>query len=425
MINTVLTFIFVFMEMIFLDISADTFFAAKSPVRPLFRYGRLIIIAAVITVNVFLFGILLPARILANSLLAFLYLSFFYKASIPELFGVLMFYYSIIVSTDFIGMFIFKLSESEHQTLYYCICFMAKCAEVGIGLLARGIWKKKNSLRVLPRGIWTLLLSSGIVVWTGLFAGNIMIHTQDVPKEIVLLMCGIIGMNIFSFLYLLLAAGTEFEKSSLREAAKADQMQLEIYKNKQTLYAEQGKRLHEYKNQLLSISLMLENEPASRVREYIESLTGSIIKELDRIDTGHPAANAILNTKKQEALDSNIKINFLCSDLKHILLNEDEIIILLGNLLDNAIEAAKKQEADRMIQAAIIQEEDQLTVTVKNTYAQPLDIADGKITSSKQDKEAHGYGIEAIRRIAEKYDGMFVIKKDGNFVKATVIIPNS
>lgn len=148
-----------------------------------------------------------------------------------------------------------------------------------------------------------------------------------------------------------------------------------------------------------------------------------IAKELERIYTNHPTADAILNMKRQEALSRGIHVNFMCSDLKDMGLKDEEIIILLGNLLDNAVEAAEKCGSEGIIQVRIVREEHQLVITVKNPCAGQPCWEDGRIVTSKPDGENHGYGLTAIQDIVCRHDGSFVMKAEGDYVKATVLIP--
>ena len=293
----------------------------------------------------------------------------------------------------------------------------------GERFLIRRLWRRGGKATIRSAEIRALFPSFVIIVGVGIFAAEFLIRMQSVPVEVMVLMAGMIGLNIFLFFYMLLAAKTELEKNSLRDAARQTRMQLEIYQNKQELYIKQGKRLHEYKNQLLAISHMLEQGRVSQTFQYIQGLTGGIAKELDRIYTNHPIADAILNMKRQEALNRGINVNFMCSDLREMRLKEDEIIILLGNLLDNAIEATEKCESDKNIQVWIVQEERQFVITVKNPYVERPRWEEGRIVTLKPDGEKHGYGLAAINDIAERYDGVFGIKTEEDYVKATVLIP--
>lgn len=422
MVSTITPFL-IFMEVIFLDIAADTFFSRKKQCSMVRRFYCLSIIFLIMTGIVFVFQQNLPFKIMFNSLTAFMYIFLIYHASIPAALGVLTFHYSIIVSIDFIGLFLYRLSSAEGLLWLNATMFFTKLTEMIIGLLVHKFWKKETNRQVPMEELSILLLSSGIIEFTGVFASSILAKSQTLSRDTMVLVMIIIGLNTFLFLYLLLAARTMMEKSSLRETAREHKRLLDVYKNKQDLYTRQGKRLHEYKNQLLTISSMLDQDQVLEVQDYINKLTGSMVRELDRIHTNHPVADAIMNMKKQEALDKHININFLCSDLKHLTLEDEEIIILLGNLLDNALEAAEQSITEKMIQVQVIQEDKQLVISIKNTCTQPLSVKNGVPESTKFRKEEHGYGIKAIQDIVEKYDGAFAMKQDGAFVKVTAVIP--
>ena len=308
--------------------------------------------------------------------------------------------------------------------MFYLMCLMVKSTELGSGFLIRWFWKKGGNAAIRSEGIRTLFPSFVIIAGAGIFASQFLMRTQTVPVEVAVLMAGMIGLNIFLVFNMLLAARVELEKNSLKDAARQTKMELLIYQNKQELYTKQGKRLHEYKNQLLTISDMLEQGLVSQTLQYTQGLTGEIGKALERIYTNHPVVDAILNMKRQEALNRGVNVNLMCGDLRDMILKEDEIIILLGNLLDNAIEAAEKCESEGMVLVRIVREKRQLVITVKNSYAGQLHLEDSRLMTSKLDEENHGYGLAAIQDIAGRYDGTFVVKAEGDYVKATVLIPD-
>lgn len=65
----------------------------------------------------------------------------------------------------------------------------------------------------------------------------------------------------------------------------------------------------------------------------------------------------------------------------------------------------------------IVREKRQLVITVKNSYAGQLHLEDSRLMTSKLDEENHGYGLAAIQDIAGRYDGTFVVKAEGDYVK--------
>lgn len=426
MIDLMVTPFLILMEMVFLDVLADTFFSGKKSGTRRKRMVGLVILTAVMSVSVHLLQDMFLLKLFFDFLLAYAYLLAFYNTTFWVAVSVYIFHYSMLICIDFIGVsaYYFYVSKaSENLVLYYAMCLTIKSVEMGIGFLIRRLWKRGGYVSVCPKEMLVLFPAFGIIIGIGVFVTELLMGTKSAPREITVLMAGIIVLNALLVFYLLLATRSEMEKNRMRDAARQNQMQLELYKNKQELYKKQGKRLHEYKNQLLTIRHMLEQDQAAQTLEYIHSLTGGMAKELDRIYTNHPTVDAVLNMKRQEALNREININFMCGDLKGILLKEEEIIILLGNLLDNAIEAAAKCESDRSIQVRIVQEEQQLAISIKNTCAQPLQRVNGRVMTTKIDDEAHGYGLAAIQDIVQSYDGIFVIKAEGEYVKATVLIP--
>lgn len=426
MIAYILTHLWVFMEMLFLDILADAFLIKKKSGSRSKRVFGLLFLTMVMSVSVTLFEDIVALKLFFDFLLVYAYLLYFYQTTLGEALSVYVINYSVIICIDFIGVsgYYYIFGTSENMPMFYLMCLMVKSTELGSGFLIRWFWKKGGNAAIRSEGIRALFPSFVIIAGAGIFASQFLMRTQTVPVEVAVLMAGMIGLNIFLVFNMLLAARVELEKNSLKDAARQTKMELLIYQNKQELYTKQGKRLHEYKNQLLTISDMLEQGMVSQTLQYTQGLTGEIGKALERIYTNHPVVDAILNMKRQEALNRGVNVNLMCGDLRDMILKEDEIIILLGNLLDNAIEAAEKCESEGMVLVRIVREKRQLVITVKNSYAGQLHLEDSRLMTSKLDEENHGYGLAAIQDIAGRYDGTFVVKAEGDYVKATVLIPD-
>ena len=425
MIAYILTHLWVFMEMLFLDILADAFLIKKKSGSRSKRVFGLLFLTMVMSVSVTLFEDIVALKLFFDFLLVYAYLLYFYQTTLGEALSVYVINYSVIICIDFIGVsgYYYIFGTSENMPMFYLMCLMVKSTELGSGFLIRWFWKKGGNAAIRSEGIRALFPSFVIIAGAGIFASQFLMRTQTVPVEVTVLMAGMIGLNIFLVFNMLLAARVELEKNSLKDAARQTKMELLIYQNKQELYTKQGKRLHEYKNQLLTISDMLEQGLVSQTLQYTQGLTGEIGKALERIYTNHPVVDAILNMKRQEALNRGVNVNLMCGDLRDMILKEDEIIILLGNLLDNAIEAAEKCESEGMVLVRIVREKRQLVITVKNSYARQLHLEDSRLMTSKLDEENHGYGL-AIQDIAGRYDGTFVVKAEGDYAKATVLIPD-
>lgn len=107
-------------------------------------------------------------------------------------------------------------------------------------------------------------------------------------------------------------------------------------------------------------------------------------------------------------------MNINLNDLSEINIGMDRMIVLLSNLLDNAIEACCRKESDRQIFCEIIAN-DTLWISIKNT-SNPVKITNGTIATSKKQKEDHGYGLPRIQSILDQLGAEYAFDyKDGWF----------
>ena len=142
------------------------------------------------------------------------------------------------------------------------------------------------------------------------------------------------------------------------------------------------------------------------------------------IDVENEAANALINQKSWEA--NQLSIEFLVEGAFHqdLLVSTLDLCSLLGNLLDNALEAAAPVETKslRRVKLSLKRKGNLLIVMVENGYAKTPVLKNGVLVSSKNDKEFHSLGIRSIQRIADAYEGVANYSfKDGCF-KATVML---
>ncbi len=136
--------------------------------------------------------------------------------------------------------------------------------------------------------------------------------------------------------------------------------------------------------------------------------------------------NTILNEKKKSADEKgiNVKITiepeFVIDQIEKM-----DLIVIMDNLLDNAIEAAKRCEAGYIKVYLYAQNNSHFSVVkIVNNYTDEIKVRNGQILTSKDDKTKHGFGIQNVRVVAEKYNGfLHNFYEDGVFT-AVAMIPN-
>lgn len=200
--------------------------------------------------------------------------------------------------------------------------------------------------------------------------------------------------------------------------------QLELYNSLRKNYDIQRKRTYEYKNQIMCIDSLLKKKNYNKLEEYINSIFDKLDGQLDMVDTNNEVVNAVINAKYYEALQNDVLFILKINDLSHIKVSDEDIVTILSNLLDNAIEAAGQCDIDkRTVGIKLLYEDDVLSIAVSNSYkTEPEIMEDGYMRTIKDDKEQHGLGIRNVVATLEKYNAEYIIDyKNGEFVFSIIM----
>lgn len=171
---------------------------------------------------------------------------------------------------------------------------------------------------------------------------------------------------------------------------------------------------HDMANHLGNIKGLLDYDEIDKLKEYVYSISEEMKTADEIVVTNRPAISALLNRKYRICKEENIKLNLHTSMNSVIDIDDVDICIILGNLLDNAIEACKKVSKDKYINANIEVKGNYLLIDIINKTDGVVIQKDGELLTTKKDKKLHGIGFKNIRSIVEKYNGdiQIDIKKD-------------
>ena len=84
-----------------------------------------------------------------------------------------------------------------------------------------------------------------------------------------------------------------------------------------------------------------------------------------------------------------------------------DLYSIFGNIIDNAIESVVqlKDEEQRIIGITVSSDGNFLCIHTENYYSHPLSLSDGLPETTKGDNSYHGYGMNSVRMLIEKYGG--------------------
>lgn len=188
-------------------------------------------------------------------------------------------------------------------------------------------------------------------------------------------------------------------------------------------YRNQRQATHEFSNQLQTIYDLLATQNTDAALAYIQELQNTQATRIFRSNSHHPIIDAILNRKQQVATEHHIDMHLQVNDLSSVDLPTNILVVLISNLLDNAIEACLRLPDNRAIQCSILKT-DSLFVSVRNTSL-PVTIENGTIQTSKEPKDLHGYGLTQIKYVLDALHAEYTFEYEDHWFQFVAEIPYS
>ena len=181
--------------------------------------------------------------------------------------------------------------------------------------------------------------------------------------------------------------------------------------------------IHDTNKHLVYLNECIEQQDFDEAKQYIGTAIEHIDRSYKRINTGFLPIDALVSNALNIAGANNIIFK---SDIKiekeRINIERYDLCVALGNLLDNAVEAARKviNPDDRYISVSIITADNSLIINIENSSER---MSNPDLKTDKKNTLLHGYGISNVKAIAEKYGGVFTIERRELSCEATLIFP--
>lgn len=182
---------------------------------------------------------------------------------------------------------------------------------------------------------------------------------------------------------------------------------------------------HDIKNVLNSIKNMVHEEKYQEIVAYVDQINDSTGFNTSYVETGNSEIDGILNYQIQRARSFHIQVDCKTHIPEKLPVDEIDMSILLGNILDNAIEASRKiaEEENRKIKVDIHMMKDNLFIHVTNPYEGIIQRDQkGSIRTSKENKKEHGIGLQNVQKVVDKYHGEIKLEPEHQVFSAEVIL---
>ena len=178
---------------------------------------------------------------------------------------------------------------------------------------------------------------------------------------------------------------------------------------------------HDIKNHLMSITSLAKKNDNPAVIEYIDKLYHYFQPLVGSASSGNVVVDSILNGKLALATEKGIKVNMNVSIPVELSIHDVDITILLGNLLDNAIENFDN-EAGNAVELDMKYDKGRLFIRLTNPYSGMAQKGEGDFRTRKEDKKNHGFGLQNVHYVVDKYDGEIKIEKEDNIFLVEILL---
>lgn len=215
----------------------------------------------------------------------------------------------------------------------------------------------------------------------------------------------VVSLN-FLLIYLYDSISKLFDKKIETEMAKQETKyyykQAELIQNN----SQEIKQLrHDMKNYTIALSALIKNNENEKALKYISSVSGILEPTKIYCNTGILSVDSIVNYKFTRAEEIGISVDSKITIPNNLNLNSNDLVAILGNLLDNAIEASSKAE-NKYIKFRASYDRGTVLIVLTNSYNGELNFEGQSYKTTKEDNKAiHGIGLKSIKSAVQKYNG--------------------
>ena len=203
-----------------------------------------------------------------------------------------------------------------------------------------------------------------------------------------------------------------------------NQVMAHHYEEVKSVYQNMRGWRHDYHNHLQTIKAYLSFAQYEEASRYLLELEEDLKRVDSLVKSGHLMMDAILNSKLSLAIDKKIHVNCTMSFPEELSVSDIDICVIVGNLMDNALEAALKlPEEERFIRiyGAIVKQ--QLYISITNAAQEDLNFNERNYISEKRGD--HGHGMKRVKLAVDNYGGYLNLKNEPGVFVSEVMIPLS
>lgn len=180
---------------------------------------------------------------------------------------------------------------------------------------------------------------------------------------------------------------------------------------------------HDYHNHLQKLKAHLAMGQIAEAENYLNELEGDLDGIKVKYATGNVSLDAILNSKLSIAEKEDIRINCKAEVGENLTIEDIDLCVIIGNLIDNAVESCRKMPkgSEKFLRIYLCIRKQQLYIAVTNSTAEMIRKPDAEYISNKRGD--HGHGLKRIDLVVEKYIGYIRRANEPGVFSTEIMLP--
>lgn len=370
-----------------------------------------------------------PAELLVNMLFSLFTVSLLYTGSKVQYLAVAVIeiagnkLFDIFMTQGYALLFHIDIkSVAANSVELFGVIMLTKLTEMLLVKIMRGIvgCRRIKGLKNEDYFLYFLMPIVSVVVMNLLFADCVRHGTMS--DILMYAMLGIVVLDIAIFHMMHRMESYYKSESNLRVLYSQATAQMENIAAVEQTHKRLRQISHGITTQLSAIETLLRHHKYQEAEDYLKSITDTVEQDMLPIHTNNVVVDALLNQKYILAHAKGIKMQFDIQDLQNLRIRTTDMVSILSNGLNNAIEACQAVEGNRMIELKIINGDSELLISIQNTVRQDIAIEGSLIPTSKADKFHHGLGLEGINAVVKRYNGTLFLECENRIFKLIAVI---
>lgn len=197
---------------------------------------------------------------------------------------------------------------------------------------------------------------------------------------------------------------------------------LHQYEETKEMYLNMRGWRHDYHNHIQSVKAYLSLGQIEEAAAYLDEVDADLTHVDSYIRSGNLMADAVLNSKLSLAEKAQIRVDCTAKLPEKLTLSDVDLCVILGNLLDNAIEACQQIGPEqRFLRIYMVLIKEQLYISVQNAAKEILNFNERNYITSKRGQ--HGLGLMRVKLLVDKYEGCLNLQNEPGIFAAEVTLP--